>query len=41
MESDIILEFDKDNDCPICYRPFENPLVLEFCDHMFCKDCLD
>ena len=27
--------------CPICQNIFENPLILNICQHTFCKLCIE
>ena len=32
--------YDDNLVCPICRCPFIDPVVLEACDHCFCRDCI-
>ncbi|KAF2219223.1 TRAF-like signal transducer [Elsinoe ampelina] len=37
---DYVSEYDNNLMCPICHSPFVDPVVLQECDHCFCRDCL-
>ncbi|KAF2157290.1 hypothetical protein K461DRAFT_273441 [Myriangium duriaei CBS 260.36] len=37
---DYVSDYDTNLMCPICRSPFVDPVVLDECDHCFCRDCL-
>lgn len=37
---DYVSPYDDNLMCPICRCPFVEPVVLEGCDHCFCRDCI-
>lgn len=37
---DYVTDYDSNLMCPICRCPFVDPVVLNDCDHCFCRDCL-
>lgn len=37
---DYVTEYDDNLMCPICRCPFVDPVVLNECDHCFCRDCI-
>ncbi|EME40945.1 hypothetical protein DOTSEDRAFT_74483 [Dothistroma septosporum NZE10] len=37
---DYVIEYDDNLMCPICRCPFVDPVVLDECDHCFCRDCI-
>lgn len=37
---DYVSPYDNNLMCPICRCPFVDPVVLNECDHCFCRDCI-
>lgn len=37
---DYVSKYDENLMCPICRCPFVDPVVLNECDHIFCRDCI-
>lgn len=37
---DYVSDYDSNLMCPICHSPLVDPVVLQECDHCFCRDCL-
>jgi len=38
---DFITEIPGDLICTLCHYPFQNPLQIEHCGHIFCKECYE
>lgn len=37
---DYVSNYDENLMCPICHSPFLDPVVLDSCDHCFCRGCM-
>lgn len=37
---DYVSAYDNNLMCPICRCPFVDPVILDACDHCFCRDCI-
>lgn len=37
---DYVSDYDRNLMCPICRCPLVDPVVLDSCDHCFCRECL-
>ena len=31
---------EKLDECPICYNEFDNYVIINLCNHKFCKNCI-